>query len=311
MSNKIGHIEMPKQQQKEDTFGAMLDTAREGKHKAVKGLIENRGMIVSIILALILVFAFTTNINFTSKAEVLKLSLSIFVFMFCSYSMYINNAKSGTRAGKLTKAYIETEEKYIEIKTRIINEDKQVYLGEFCRLYVDEELKNARKDILDFVGIEYEEYVRKWVGADIKDIKKTEKFSDREKQAVIKANALKPVRLTPDMLLKREREIKRRAPLKKTPTEKRNAKYIGRFMRTIITSIFACTIALDVIANPSWSTFSELCIRLLMVVLSGFFGYQTGYENITCDTVDYMHDQIDLLNQFEDFVDAKKQEAKV
>ena len=39
-----------------------------------------------------------------------------------------------------------------------------------------------------------------------------------------------------------------------------------------------------------------------MVILSGFTGYKMGYENITVNTVDYILDQTDLLNQFEQYL---------
>lgn len=42
----------------------------------------------------------------------------------------------------------------------------------------------------------------------------------------------------------------------------------------------------------SWATFAACC-----VILNGFMGYQMGYENITVDTVNYMQDQKDLMQQ--------------
>lgn len=42
----------------------------------------------------------------------------------------------------------------------------------------------------------------------------------------------------------------------------------------------------------SWATFAACC-----VIFNGFMGYQMGYENITVDTVNYMQDQKDLMQQ--------------
>ena len=75
--------------------------------------------------------------------------------------MYVNCADSGTRAGRNTQAYIDAKDDYDEIKKRIIDGGNQIRLGDFCRYYIDEELKNARKDILDKVGINYKnEYMK-------------------------------------------------------------------------------------------------------------------------------------------------------
>ena len=306
MSDRIGHIEKaapaPDNQPKNGVLGGALDSMRESKNKAVKGFINNKGLFVGIILVFIVILVFTTNVNFQSTAEIIKLSLVIFVFMFCSYSMYVNCADSGTRAGKSTSLYITTQGEYNAIKKRIIDGNNQMRLSEFCRYYIDDELKNARKDILDGVGIDYDEYLKIWVGADKITIESDGKLSKGKKAAIIKANAIKPVKLTPEMIMKCGRGNKRRAPLGVRPETRKRVNYGVKLITTISTSLFTCMLALEVISNPSWATLAELFIKLLMVVLSGFTGYKMGYENITVSTVDYILDQTDLLNQFEQYL---------
>lgn len=306
MSDKIGHIEKaaptPQNTTNNGGLGGALDNMRESKNKAIKGFINNKGLFVGIILVFIVILVFTTNVNFTSTAEIIKLSLVIFVFMFCSYSMYINCADSGTKAGKLTTLYTDTQGEYDTIKARIIKNNNEMRLLEFCRWYIDGELKNTRKYILDGVGFSYEEYQKNWVGADKAIIKADDNLSKRVKAAIIKANAIKPVKLTQEMILKRERGNKRRAPLGTSPVTRKKVKYGVKLATTISTSLFTCMLALEAISDPSWATFAELFIKLLMVVLSGFTGYKMGYENITVDTVDYVLDQTDLLNQFEQYL---------
>lgn len=302
MNEIIGHIEKAAPTSNESNgsaFSNALDNMREGKNKALKGFINNKGLFVGIILVFIVILVFTTDVNFTSSAEIIKLSLVIFVFMFCSYSMYINCADSGTKAGKTTSLYISAQNTYNTIKKRITDENNQTKLGDFCRWYIDEELRNTRKDILNSVGIDYEYYLSQWLSADKSTIKSNENMSKRVKAALIKANSVKPIRLTPEMIYRRERGNKRRAPLGASPVTRKKVKYGVRLVKTISQSVFTCMLALDVINDPSWATFSELCIKLLFVLLSGFAGYKMGYDNITVDTVDYILDQTDLLEQFE------------
>ena len=45
-------------------------------------------------------------------------------------------------------------------------------------------------------------------------------------------------------------------------------------------------------------------LKLLAVVMNGFTGYKFGYENIVFDTVNYMDDQTDLMNQAMQYFDA-------
>ncbi len=304
----LEHIEKHHDHTHEDDnagLGSALDYMRENKNKAVKSFVNNKGLFVGLILVFILILVFTTNINFQSSAEVMKLSLTVFVFGFCSYTMYVNCADSGTRAGKNTSAYRNAKTDYEDVKTKIVEGKKQHLLGDFCRAYIDEELRNARNEILEGVGLEYKDYIKKWVGEDKATIKASTDLSEREKDAVIAANSIKPLKLTPEMILRRERTYKRRAPLGKSPHSRRNIQYITKLISTIVTSIFTCMLALEVIGNPSWATFAELCLKLLMVLLSGFSGYKMGYENITIDTVNYIQDQTDLLHQFEQYLEQQ------
>ena len=182
-------------------------------------------------------------------------------------------------------------------------------LGGFCRWYVEEELKNTRKDILDNVGVTYEEYEEKWEGADKETILAQENMSERVKYALIKTNEIKPIKLVPEMIIKSERSAKRRSPLGAIPQNRKRMHHGIKLVTTVFTSIFTCMLALDVLNDPSWATFAELFIKLLMVVLNGFMGYKMGYENITVDTVNYVSDQTNLLHQFLQYLEETKDTA--
>lgn len=283
--------------------GVVLDNMREKKQKAVRSFINNKGFFVGLILVFIVIVVFTTNVNLTSSVELVKLGLTIFVLIFCSYSMYINCADSGMRAGRLNTLYNKQKNKYDGLKDRIVENKQQIRLAEFCSYYKDEELRNSRKDILDEVGLDYNDYMKKYVGLDNDTIKSNTELSLAQINAIIRANSIKPVKLAPEMIMKCGRGNKRRNPLGVRPETKRGWNYGIKLVTTIIVSIFTGMIALDLIKNPTWATFAELCLKLLTVVLSGFTGYKMGYENITIDTVNYITDQIDLLTQFEQYIE--------
>jgi hypothetical protein len=56
-------------------------------------------------------------------------------------------------------------------------------------------------------------------------------------------------------------------------------------------------IALQVILEPSWTVFAEVCLKLATVIINGFDGRVMGYNNITVDTVNYTNAQSDLIHQ--------------
>ena len=50
--------------------------------------------------------------------------------------------------------------------------------------------------------------------------------------------------------------------------------------------------------------FASVCLKLVSVIVNGFGGYRTGYENIVIDTVNYMNGQIDLMQQAIQYIEA-------
>ena len=119
------------------------------------------------------------------------------------------------------------------------------------------------------------------------------------------------MKLTPEMILKRGRGNHRRSPLGIKPETRKNIAYGTKFIYTCVTSLLTGVILFDVIIDPSWATFAACCLKVLLVVLNGFFGYKMGFENITVHTVDYMSDQIDLMQQLEQYIESHPEVIKI
>ncbi|MBQ8308945.1 MAG: hypothetical protein IJX96_03830 [Clostridia bacterium] len=284
-------------------MGEVIDEVRGKKKRLVKSFINNKGFLVGVILVFIVIVVFTTDINFASTMEWMRLGLAFFVLLFCSYSMYVNCADSGTRAGRNSPLYLEVKQKYDEKKKGIVDGKKQSRLSEFCRWYIDDELQNTRDMFLSDAGLTYEVYKRDYLGKDEAVIKEDKDLSQMQIEAIIRANEVKPIKLTPDMIMKRGRGSSRRTPLGVKPQTKKGLAFGSKFVTTLLTSGLTGAIALNTIANPSWATFAELCLKLLLIILNGFTGWKMGYENIVVDTVNYMNDQIDLMYQFEQYLE--------
>ena len=239
----------------------------------------------------------TTDISLTSFEQVAALGLDFFLLLFCSYSMYINCSDSGMRAGLAHKGYIDTLAVFEEHKKTIVERRMQVRLPEFCRHYIEEELKNSRMDVLVIVGLSYDIYKEKYMSMDKEKVKALTELSEVQKEAVIKANAITPVKLTPEMIMKRGRGSYRTSPLGVKPETKKMLNFGGKFLTTFLVSLMMVIMVFDVVIEPTWAIVTSCVLKLLAVVMNGFGGYKFGYENIVFDTVNYINDQTDLMRQ--------------
>lgn len=289
---------------KAGAFESVIIAEHNQKKKVTKSLMNNAGIFVGVFLVFAVIVIVTTDIKITSFVEVATLGLDFFLLMFCSYSMYINASDSGMRHGLQSESYKESLDRFIAKKKAIIDAKRQNRLHEFCRHFVESEIKNARMSVLAVVGFGYDEYCESWIGVDAKSIRNDPKLTKTQKAALIKANAIKPVKLSPEMIMKRGRGSSRRAPLGTKPETKKSITFGRKFASTFLISLIMSVIALDMVVEPSWVIFASCMLKLLAVFMNGFAGYKFGYENIVFDTVNYMDDQTDLMNQAMQYFDA-------
>lgn len=291
-------------------FEQAVITEHIQKKKVTKSLLNNAGIFVGVFLIFAVIVIVTTDISITSFEEIASLSLDFFLLLFCSYSMYVNASDSGMRHGLQSVMYLDALDRFSANKKGIIDARRQTGLHEFCRYYIDDELKNVRMSILAVVGFGYNEYRKNWLGLDKKSIKKDPKLTKTQKSALIKANAIKPIKLTPEMIMKRGRGSSRRVPLGTKPETKKSINFGVKFGSSFLISLVMSIIVLDVVVEPTWVIFASCVLKLLAVAMNGFTGYKFGYENIIFDTVNYMDDQTDLMNQAMQYFDAHPEPAE-
>lgn len=284
--------------------GQAVERVGKTQRKVTRNILNNAGTIVGIFIIFVVIVVFTTDIKLTGAMKWAELSLVFFILLFCSYSMYVNYASNGTRAGKNSETFINSYTNYDTTKKKIVENKYQTRLPEFCRYYIKEELTNARNAILSEVGIDFDTYLKEYIGKDKTYLETDKKLSKSQIEAILKANAVKPIKLTPEMIMKRGRGNGSRNPLGIKPETKKKIHLSTKFTTTAITSFITGVIVLDVIINPTWATFAACCLKVLLVVLNGFMGYKMGYENIVVDTVEYMNDQVDLMNQLIQYIEA-------
>lgn len=296
-------IEMPKAA-RSDSFERAVVAERENKKKIAKDLLGNAGIFVGIFIIFAVIVIVTTDIKITSFEDAAVLGLDFFLLLFCSYSMYLTCSDSGMRHGRKTDTYTQALITFNAKKKALLDATNQEKLCEFCRYYIETELKEARVAVLSLAGISYDEYKDKWLGTDDLTVNRSESLSKAKKQAIIHANRIKPIRLTPEMILARGRGNSRRAPLGIAPEAKKKAAFGMKFATSIATSLLFSTITLSLIEEPTWTMIASCAMKLLAVVMNGFAGYKLGFENVVFDTSNYIESQIALIDQAMQFCES-------
>ena len=279
------------------SYGEVIEQSTIKRKKIVRSAINYIGTVIAMFIIFVAIVVSTTDITLMTAFDWAELGLSFFVFMFCAYAMYVNGTGNGIRAGRKSEAYLTSKKQYDELKEQIIKNKMQGRLPEFCRYYIEEELRNTRNAILTEVGIDFSVYQAKYVGKDKEELVQNTLLSKSQVEAIVQANGIKPIRLTPEMILKRGRGSLHRSPLGMEPSKKRRIGYAIKFGSTFAVACVMVGITLKPKSDLTWATVAEIILKLFPIVLNGFMGYKSGYENIFVDTVNYMNDQADLMRQ--------------
>lgn len=273
------------------------------RRKASQFILGNaRTLIIAFILFTVVV-VMTTDIRLVTISSITDLGLEFFLLLFGSYGMYITCADGGISKGYATDIYKASVTRFDELKARI-EESMLSRMNEFCAQYVDEELKKTRMQYLSLVCIPYEVYIEKYVNLGKKDIKALPGLSDSQKKAINRANSVKRIRLTPERVMTLGRTVHTRSVLAVTPGTMKNITFSAKIVKMSFISICMSMIALDIILEPSWTVFAEVCLKLAAVVINGFDGHMEGFKNITVHTVNYVNHQSSLMQQAIQYIEA-------
>lgn len=290
-------------EEKPRNLGEVIEKTTVTKKKILRGAMNYAGAAVGTFIIFVAIVVSTTDITVMTAFDWAVLGLSFFVFMFCAYAMYINGSGSGIRAGRKSETYLTAKKKYDDLKNEVITRKMQGRLPEFCRYYIEEELRNTRNSLLTEVGIDFAVYQERYVGKDKTELEQLTILSKSQVEAIVSANNIKPIKITPEMILKRGRGSLHRNPLGIEPSKKRGIGYMWKFVSTFAVAVLMVGITLNPKPDLTWGTFAECILKLFPIVLNGFTGYKSGYENIVVDTVNYMNDQSDLMRQLIHYVE--------
>ena len=272
--------------------------------KTLGSFIGNMGLIVAALTLICTCATFFTDISLASVMTV-EFSLSFIILLFCSYTMYFSMADTGARRGAQDEEFLNAKKQYEELRGELEASGGIFSLGEFCHKYTASELISSQKSILLSAGISYREFEENYKGVEKKDLPR--ELGKKRIKIISRANSIKPIVLTPDMLLSAGRKSHARNPLAKAPEKQRALHAIGALLPTTLTSFFAVSVVCSIINEPTMATVTECIIKLFALIWNGTKGYAMGYNNISREASEYLLGRCQVLSSA---ISEAKKEAK-
>ena len=264
--------------------------AMEGRKNPIR-----LGNVVSVIIIVITFAIMTTNVQITSAIDLANIGVSFFLILFLSNLIYLVNFSNSAQKAKNGEIYIEAKSYYEERKTELIKLDWMEVLENFCEYYISKEIERAKKCHLAKACIRYDEYLN-YAGSTKGSLKK-HGLTKGKINAILAADKVKPIVLTPEMIYKFGGHTGQRNPLGMSPNTKSTIKRATKIATSVLTSLLTASIALDLVMQPTWQMLCMCLVKLVPVIGNWYIGVRDGTESVEGDLVKYIKTQADLISQ--------------
>jgi hypothetical protein len=275
-------------------FYTGMASITETGRKTAKTVLKNFSSIVAIFAMVVLITLIFADVA-VAPAFTWQWATKLVLYLVIMYVLFFSMQTTGLQDGRAQPVYNTVMKKYEELREGVRTDHELETLQEWCDLYIEQELRAARTKLLRHASMTYKMFEEKYIDPEV-PLPKC--LSLKKRMAIRKARRLRPVVLTPDMLLNCGSLVVGRSPLGPNPGTWRALRSARALIPRTVMLFLVTDMAISVIADPSWETVVMGIMMCFVGLLCAYQGYDSGFKNIVEDTVNYVQRQINLLSQY-------------
>jgi hypothetical protein len=290
------------------TSEAPVSKMRKAGGRIATWLVNNHAGLLSILL---LVFAllvmFTDDMNLEGVFWQRVVSPETLILATCSYLLYINSYVIGSNVASKTDFATSITTTYADHISKIRSKRIEWLIELFCSDYRMRELRYTRTDILLCAGFTEAQTLAIIEGKEI-DLSKV---TEEQKKALAKAQSLKPIKLTKNMLVNAKNEHSERSPIRSARAieiEKYRA-FAFKLFTIIISFTFVVSLSISLVQDFSAEAIFSAMFQLALMLISLFSGISLGYR-IKIKYTERLQDIVGVLYEFWEWFEARENQAK-
>lgn len=274
------------------------------KQKMLKKSIgENMASIGCILVVILFVGYIWTDMKIDVFSERMLCDALVSVISFIVVEDLMS--RNGINCGKLYDEYVKTYADYIKLKERVISAGISG-LSDFCSKTVDKELESYIKRKCKDLRIGFDEY--KLISGMSKEEQKA--VPKGKVAAVMALNQIKPIELTPDILLTDETGEKsehRGISIGAQEYVKRSTRGWFNLTLTVVTCIFSASIAFFANAGASWGLVMYTLLKLALLCWRMCKGFSAGSRAFNTFEVKHLQDKMTYLHLYLEQLNTNQQ----
>ncbi|MBQ9071003.1 MAG: hypothetical protein IJY23_06640 [Clostridia bacterium] len=267
---------------------SILDSGEMVK-KAGRALIENMGKIIALAVSLIMIAVTFTDISFSSVFTE-SFASSLLLLLTSSYIIYFSLEDAGEKCAENTEEYKKAKERYDSLRQKVSGNDI-ADLRVFCLGYSERELEYRKSNALIREGLSSE---------DMKAFCSGKTFDKRTGRKLKRIAKIKPVRLTPRMLLSKGKAG--RSGELENPESKKLLSLIIKLIPSTVCMTVTVSVMLSAKEGLSSADVLNGILKLSALPMIGFKGYSAGYSYAKHSLASWFETKADII---EDFLKSK------
>ncbi|MBS5023999.1 MAG: hypothetical protein KH054_12710 [Firmicutes bacterium] len=238
---------------------------------------------VSIFLAMLATYFVT--LCFDGEIGVKDFSVNCVWLMVGSYSLGTVTKKIATNKAHMTEGFTEVRELADKKLKELRAQGYGARIAEYCRNYEITEQNNVRKVICLNYNLDFSAYVEKYAGKTLREIRAqypNDLLTDGQKKAIRKANKVKIHHYDPDFLRWEETAKGYRSPSEAYRADVANKiNSVNSIVKNIISSLFACSIGVDLLMNFNKQTVIMALIKVAFIIINVANKFIFAWQNTT------------------------------
>lgn len=186
------------------------------------------------------------------------------------------------RRGRETKQYENAQQAVTANENEIINKGLRGLERDYCRRWEEEELHDAREKVLSSARINVDTFESEYLKYNAKELKAKQKelsLTDYQLKVIRKAKRIRRLRFDEKYLSASLKEGHRVSPIDEINATKYERVHTIKYLVTAFAGVcLSASLALEVIADPTFATVVKCVIKIITIIVSSVAGMINGYK---------------------------------
>lgn len=285
---------------KEEKPQGYLPSPRPVKNRSFATLIDGLTLTVAGVLIVVIFMVYMTQVSFNSSVDWKDAGFEGGLMYICTVSFYLLLRSYSTRKGRAIEVYIKAGERIERNNAEIVHRGYARHTREYCRMWEEDELNGAREHVLADAGIKLAEFNDGFCRYGKRELcSKFPELSEYQVKTILRAKRIKRLAYDESYLSVHDKHGRRSAPSGGfTARKMKHWQTVQTLVTTALTSSLSISMALNIVADPSFATVVTCLVKIVIILGCGAWGMICGWNMSSVREVEELNAKADEQERF-------------